>query len=900
MKSPEMELPEMQSAKMNSPDKKKSKVKIFKRIYYPIMAVLVVVMLVLGFVASSVPGSGKSRGAGFISTVNEHINVIAENPHNSYNQLNQDSVRNYIVTELTDSTSIKRDRTETLDASGNNQANYYKNGNQVFATVNIQKATITQATMKQAGDDYDKTVVGKVVQNIVVAVPGAVTAAGGKGDAVLVMTHYDSSPLGGASDAVAVSAMIENAIDLAANANLSNDVVFLFSDAYYDGSYGAYAFMNQFVGFDNIVSRIKLVGNFDSGSNGGVVMLYQSGENNSKLIREYSKMSGGSFTSSVMEVISNLDNSTSDISATGDVASLDFKNIGSSSDYATSNDNVANLSKSFIQQQSDAMYNFYGHFGNVDLDSLDAKTDSVYFSYLNIATISYSSPVAYGLAALLLILLVAIIILNRKRKAFSWSKVGGGIFIQILSLIATALTLFVAYYLITLLMCAFGIITIHSLSSIILSNIGLIIAAMFFTVAIASAFQIIFKRTFLIKATDVVRGNTILWTVAAAILSFALPQLSYLFMIVAVLSLVVMLINVLVKDKFKAKFNMDIERLFLYVWPIVIALPVFIPLFVIVMSVMPALVLPILMCIFAAMATSILPYADYLKPVMDKFVNKLPKRTVRYKQTVTERVEDKAKKGKFTNVTSVKVVKEKIEWTYLNRVGIAIVSLISVVLMMVFSSTGISFSSANAGVPAYSQTIYDDSMLFVWEKTADGTESATVEVYDQIAYGYVNMGLSESKRNNFEWSADKKAYTKTYTGSVNSIIPEKPDFNKDGDAIRFSVYDSAYSFVKLTLNNAKNVKSIVFNKGDDNRESEVFTFTNKDTIVFELPYGYDDFTMTVDASCEIVFEQHVNNVNNLKGNNSDWDVLNKYYENNKYAGLDNLRSGVVLKITKTI
>lgn len=58
----------------------------------------------------------------------------------------------------------------------------------------------------------------------------------------------------------------------------SNDVVFAFTDGRYENSVGAYAMLNQFVGFDGVMDRIGAVFNFDALTAGGTLTVVDTSD----------------------------------------------------------------------------------------------------------------------------------------------------------------------------------------------------------------------------------------------------------------------------------------------------------------------------------------------------------------------------------------------------------------------------------------------------------------------------------------------------------------------------------------------------------------------------------------------------------------------------------------------
>lgn len=857
--------------------------KIFKRIYYPVMAALVVLMLVLGLVDARVGGGGSLSDAQ-VNAAYGYARAV-QGAHNSYNAAAQQSVRDVLIETLTDKGAIRMDA-DTLDEDGKNLAAYAMREGKPQPTVSLQKATVSQESQTSDGD----VAVAREVHNVILSVPGTGS------DAILLYARYDGSALGGASDATATGALLQSAVQTLENvkngASYKNTVVFLFGDAGQEGDLGAYAFMQQFAGFDTVAEKVRAAADFAVGGTGGTLMMYAGRNGSLGVIGAYARFNGGTFASSALSLLFKSGEKAAG-GAFGDASTLRFTNRGDVNRYATAND--VKVNKKLVRQQANAMQKFVSCFADTSVADLNTKSSAVYFSYLDVMTVYYPAAVAFVIAGIIAGLIIAIVILNIRNKTFGWGKALAGAAVQLVTLLATSLSLLALYYLFALLLSGFGVLPFQGLSSVRFDSIGLLISAAILAVTLSIFFYILLKRTFAVKAADVVRGNTLLVALVAFVLSFAAPGISYPFTCVALFSLTAMLMTVLFKHKFKNKFGMDIERLFLYVWPVVIALPLFLPLMAASQAAFPVLSLVLVMAVAVLLTGCIAPFADYLKPVLDKVMKKLPPRKVRYERMVTERVEDRAKKGKFTEVTAKKIVVEKTPWTYLNRIGLSLAAFISAVMIVLFCSFSTTYSSSALAAPAYYDSLYDDSMLFVYEKNGSDAAAATVEVHDKIAYNYIRYAV-----NDLNWNADKGAYVKEYTGAISQIVPVQPDFTNSGKTVSFTAFDSDYSQITVTLKNASKVTSVIFNENDESRKSEEYTFTNRDEIVFRLPYGYEDFTMTVDADCEITFEQQVYNANNLQGvQGSDWDRLYEYYGgNNEIEPM--LRSGIVIRITKSI
>lgn len=850
--------------------------KIFKRIYYPVMAVLAVLMLTLGIVDARVGSGGKSGAAYDYAVAIAGASDGTSVTHNSYDPTAQDGVRDFIVQTLVGAGATKTE-SEAKDDDGNDLADYAVNSDgAAVPTVYVQKTVVTH----EAQGKGNEVAVAREVENVILSVPGS------GADAILLHARYDSAALGGASDSAATGALLATAVDtLQSGKTYKNTVVFLFGDAGQEGDLGACAFLSQFAGFDGVAKKIDAVADIAVGGTGGTLMMYGGGKD-LKLIGKYAGFNGGTLASGAIGLFAERSDYASS-GVFGDYNTLHFTNRGGFNRYATANDSKVN--KNLVGQQYDAMRKFVSCYANAAVDNLTSKSSAVYFSYLDVMTVYYPAAVAFVIAGIILGLFIAVVILNVRNKAFSWGKALAGAAVQLVTLLATSLVMLALYYLFALLLSGFGVVPYHAISRVRFAGTGLLLSATVMAIAVAIFFYILLKRTFAVKAADVVRGNALLFALAAFVLSFAAPAISYPFTCVALFALVAMLMTVLFKNRFKKRFSCDIERLFLYVWPIVFALPLVMPLVFVAQSMFPAVSIVLVLALMVGLGGFIAPYADYLKPVFDKAFKKLPPRYLRHEYTATELVEDRAKKGKFTEVQVKKVEKEAVAWNYLNRIGLTFVAIVAAVLILLFSSFSTTYSSSAIAAPSYYNDIYDDALVFVYEQSGSETGNATVEVHDLSAYNQIRYAV-----NDLSWDNAKRAYTKEFTANVNTVVSVTPAVSVSDGLVQFSSFDWAASQVTVTLTDAKNITGVVFNRTDSD-DDVTYEFDGEETIVFRLPYGYElkDMTLTADgtASCGIEFEQHIYRTNSLLGN-SDWT---KALE--KVGGL---RSGIVIKLTTTV
>lgn len=884
--------------------------KKFKAVYYSVLSVLTVLMLVLGLVAASNPYAAAGGVSNeFTSNVKTHLNTIASANHSSTDENASLRVRNYIKNQLKEAGVAEQSEfTEDKDDLYGQVVNcdFVTDGGKPVATYFVQNDILTQETVEKinsmrGGDELIATV-EREVENIIVVIPGTGTASGTAGDALVMTAHYDSfyGSNGASDNGVSVAAMLETIKTIAGGTKtFKNDLVFVFTDAENDGAYGAYAFRYQFKGFMDVYSRAKLGINFNGMGTDGAIALFEETEN-VKLVAQFNKKVSGVITDSAFGYIYSQNAETSDFAIFDNIEALNLSNVGNNVN--TSLDTVSKVSKSAIKAKSNLINGVVSAFGSFELDSIKEGDNGVYFSYLGLFNVTYSYTAAYVIAALILVLLVGAIVLNIFKKSFSIINLLCGIGIQISTLVSAGLLTLGVYFLSVLLMVGFGVLPFNAMTSLSYINAGVIIGGMMLFFAAAAAFYYIYKRTFRIKSADIVRGSAVLFALVGAICSFAMPQISHIFAIAGLLEMIVFLVTVLVKDKFRAKFGMDIERLFLYAIPMVlVAFPMFVTLTALAMKLIPTVWLCAFLVAFGAMLGVIVPYFDFAIPSLNKLMAKLPQRTIRVERTVEEKVEDKAKKGKFTVQKVKKVTNEKIDWRYNHAVALSAVTVIAMVVIILCSSFSTGFGTAYTGSFPAADSIYKDSLLYVWERNeTDITE--TVEIHDHMAYKYMSKAIDEMK-----WNDEKNAYVKEFNGETSNILKNQPRIEVVDGKIVFTPYNGAvYSKITVRLLDASDITKVTVSNAAD----EEFVINNeekKDVIVIDIPYAsynYNIFRIAVESKYSnhsVEYEQHVlgGQANNTLQNNLDeWLQIKNYFDEDGIYNL--MRTAMVLKYTKSV
>ncbi|MCH5164335.1 MAG: M28 family peptidase [Clostridiales bacterium] len=802
-----------------------------KKIYYPILAVVFAIALVLGFVASQTNLVGAKADQAFADHVKVHMEVM-NTVHNSYEPENQTAVRDYITDTLV--------KGGILNGRGSKSEDYSDSLELNGPSYIVQEVTLGTETIEDLSDD-ELVIAIRTLYNIVVVIPGI------SSETVLFTANYDSAA-GSQSgiESMEAAAMLQTVLDVADRYESgklpSKTLAFVFTDAEHEGALGAYAFKNQFKGFNYVAGNIKLAVNF--GAKGTGALAVSSDKLNVSSVK--------AATSGLNDAIDAAFDGVTDYDVY-DVAKINVFFTGNRSYLNTGRDTIAKVSDSKIKALGGAMsslVNAYG-FNNVgESDSIGA------FSYLGL-TLSYSAVISYVLGGIALVLLIGSIFM-----LIRGGKFGGllrGIVAQIASILLTAIILYACYFVLTLILAGFGIVPIHALTTIRYMNIGLFISSLLLAFAAYAGVFLLMRRFYQLKATDAARGSAVIISLIGIVLAFVMPAASFIFALTAILEGFMLFIAAARAKAFKEKNGADIERLFLYTLPLIVLTPAMIPVLVLASSALSAVYFPLILLVAVVGFMTIAPYFGLLKPALSKVAAKLPKHTVRVERVVTEQVEG-AKKGRFQEVTHKKVVNEKVEWNYRNRYGVTILGVLSAILIIIFAVCPTNQLSTNiVNEYSYREAVKNDSVVYYWEQIGSGSVSEKLRVYDQIAYSY--FGTVD---NDFTWNPTLGVFEKDYLGNSTELHGTNVPLNisVSGNSLVFTTYDSAAdSFIDITFTNMSGITSLTLVTGRDELE---FTNDGNDTVRLVLPYDdndYDNFTVrfnyTVAPNVGVEYHQYV-------------------------------------------
>ena len=217
--------------------------------------------------------------------------------------------------------------------------------------------------------------------NIIASIKG-----NGNGKALMLLSHYDSSPHSalGASDAASGVATILEGVRafLASKKKPENDIVILFSDAEELGLNGAQLFVSN----HPLAKSIGLVLNFEArGSGGPSYMLLETNGGNAQLIKAFADAKpkypvANSLMYSIYKMLPN-DTDLTVFREDGNINGFNFAFIDDHFDYHTVQDSAERLNMNTLEHQGTYFMSLMPYFANANLASLSSEEDYVYFNF---------------------------------------------------------------------------------------------------------------------------------------------------------------------------------------------------------------------------------------------------------------------------------------------------------------------------------------------------------------------------------------------------------------------------------------------------------------------------------------------------------------------------------------
>jgi Peptidase family M28 len=275
-----------------------------------------------------------------------------------------------------------------------------------------------------------------VVRNVVARLKGT-----NNSKAVLLIAHHDTvvdSP-GAGDNGSSVVALLETLRALKAGPPLKNDVIFLFTDGEECGLLGAHAFVSQ----HEWSKDVGLVLNFDARGNRGPVLMFETGENNGWLTKEFARAAPHPFTSSLFPELYRLlpNNTDFTVFKNAGLQGLNFAFIDGHAFYHQSTDTIKNLDLRSLDHLGSSALSLTRHFGNQNLTATASGGNAIYFDLLGAMVASYPRTWAGPLALLAGALFVVVVVFALKKKQLKVSGILGGSSAFLVSLLAVPLAI---------------------------------------------------------------------------------------------------------------------------------------------------------------------------------------------------------------------------------------------------------------------------------------------------------------------------------------------------------------------------------------------------------------------------------------------------------------------------
>ncbi len=268
-----------------------------------------------------------------------------------------------------------------------------------------------------------------------------------KGKALLLLTHYDSSPHSslGASDAGSGVVVILEGIRafLAKNQQPKNDVIICITDAEELGLLGA----NAFVNYHPWAKDVGLVLNFEArGSGGPSYLLLETNGGNKKLIEAFSSANtpypvGNSLMYSIYKMLPN-DTDLTVFREDGDIDGYNFAFIGDHFDYHTEQDSYERLDLNTLNHQASYLTATLDYFSNTTLENLKSQEDDVYFNFPYFGMVFYPFYWVIPLFISCLVLFFVLLSIGISKKKLTIKGILKGFVPFILSLVIAPLITF--------------------------------------------------------------------------------------------------------------------------------------------------------------------------------------------------------------------------------------------------------------------------------------------------------------------------------------------------------------------------------------------------------------------------------------------------------------------------
>lgn len=836
--------------------------KIFKKIYYPALIALTLIFAFFSLFTASEGASGIKLTDAKTKSVEKYIDgIVACEDDYGIGEYVRTQLRNdagvgvSVISSRPDKTETLPDGTPNPDFGMNTSATYHIKDGKISPTVVRQYAEILPATSSEIAGDSATTFVGYEVINYVIAVPGSVSIAKAEdpenealsyGDAVAVIVNYDRSTLSETGNAAAIASVMSAISTLTASEEKpANDFVFVFAAGGENGNIGAYAFKNQFKGFNRVAERVKAVVSFSAaGADRALVLSAGSGD----AAKAFVKTAEDGYASSVMNLFAGGDGVVEAYDGVSAYSVSGFNNNKAGTVYETKE----NLDDEFVAAMAVTAENTLSYFADINLGEIEvSKIGYGYYDYLG-ATVVYSAAWSYAFGGLALLMLSAVICLAIfKKDALDLKSLGLGAAVQALTLVFTLAVTCALTMLVMLALGGFGVIDFHALGRVTFGNAGLVAIMAAVMAVISVPFYTLLRKILKVRLPYIAYGSVALLAVSAAAACFAAPSVALPAAIAAVTMLAVLIATMLLKDKVKQLLGCNMSELLLFAIPAIFLLPVALSDAFAASTVAPVILLPLILSTIIGYGGTALPFVGY---ALDKAVDCV---------CVKKAADGTAEKKQCP----------------LRGLGAPIVAVIGVVGAVLLATVGtLGFGRGASTSYGYNDEIYKDAIVYCVENGV-----TTAEIHDLDLYSYI-----AKYEDGFVWSEKTGAYILSSAPalSIGQVLTVNAD---NANSKRFIVYTSEKSVtdytVKLSGFGAGNITKVTFEEANNGDINSYEVDAAADELTFIVPADYEGgFAFEIEGdliSVNIDVEQRCATAPGY-ANNALWALVHHEYSDDAF------------------
>jgi len=262
-----------------------------------------------------------------------------------------------------------------------------------------------------------------------------------KGKALMLLSHYDSSPHSalGASDAGSGVVTILEGLRayLSEGKTPKNDVIICITDAEELGLNGADLFVNQ----HPWAKDVGLVLNFEArGSGGPSYMLIETNGGNANLMKEFVAANpkfpvANSLAYSIYKMLPN-DTDLTIFRRDGDIDGFNFAFIDDHYDYHTVNDSYERLDRNTLEHQGSYLMPMLHHFSEANLNNLKSQDDFIYLNMPLFGMVTYPFSWIFPILFIVAIVFLGLVFYGIKKHKLAATEIVRGFKPLLLSLLA--------------------------------------------------------------------------------------------------------------------------------------------------------------------------------------------------------------------------------------------------------------------------------------------------------------------------------------------------------------------------------------------------------------------------------------------------------------------------------